>query len=144
MRVDGRWGCLEVRFGRQVPHYSPGAYLRGMLMECQEISRGCGEGNGGLIRLSSYLWVAHCSPIEATEVTTALELKTIPTMVKMDGPVSMMGEHEAVRDYRGIFEGGIEGVEFYLGDQGMIGGYSAGEQRFRLFWWPEIRKDNNG
>lgn len=93
---------------------------------------------------SSYLWVARCSPAEATKLSSALELKPIPTMVKMDGPVSMMVEHEAVREYRGIFEGGVEGVEFYMGNQGMIGGYSAVEQRFRLYWWPAIRRDNSG
>lgn len=93
---------------------------------------------------TSYLWVARCSPAEAKKLSSALGLKSIPTMVKMDGPVSIMTEHGAVRDYRGIFESGIEGVEFYLGDQGMIGGYSVGEQRFRLYWWPAIRRDNKG
>jgi hypothetical protein len=93
---------------------------------------------------TSYLWVARCSPAEASTLSSTLGLKSIPTMVKMDGPVSMVVEHKAVRDYRGIFEGEIEGVEFYLGDQGMIGGYSAGEQRFRLYWWPALRRNNNG
>lgn len=87
---------------------------------------------------SSYLWVARCSHAEAMKLSSALGLKPIPTMVKLDGPASMMVEHEAVRDYRGIFEDEIEGVEFYLGDQGMIGGYSAGEQKFRLYWWPPV------
>lgn len=93
---------------------------------------------------SSYLWVVRCSPADAMKLSSALGLKPIPIMVKMDGPVSMMVEHETVRDYRGIFGGGIEGVEFYLGDQGMIGGYSAGEQRFRLYWWPALTHNNNG
>jgi hypothetical protein len=93
---------------------------------------------------SSYLWVARCSPSEATKFASALGLRPIPAMVKTDGPVSMMVEHEAVLDYRGIFEGGIDGVEFYVDDRGMIGGYSASESRFRLYWWPAMRRNNKG
>lgn len=93
---------------------------------------------------TSYLWVARCSPAEATNLSAALGLKSIPTMVKMDGPGSLMVEHEAVRTYRRIFEDGDEGIDFYVGDQGMIGGYFSGDQRFSLYWWPEIKRDNNG
>jgi hypothetical protein len=98
---------------------------------------------------TSYLWVARCSADDATTLASALGLRPISAMVwkeiaRPDGTFSTMVEHEAVQDYRGIFGEGIEGVEFYLGDQGMIGGYSSNEQRFRLYWWPALRRNNSG
>jgi hypothetical protein len=93
---------------------------------------------------TSYLWVARCSPDEATELSNALGLKSIPATDRLDGPVSMMVEHQAVQEWSVIFEENIEGVDFYLGDQGMIGGYSSGEQRFRIYWWPALQRNNQG
>ncbi len=85
---------------------------------------------------TSYLWVARCSPDDATQLAIALGLERIPTMVRMDAKFPMSVEHQAVRDYQGIFEGDIEGIEFFADHRGMIGGFSPSEQRFRLYWWP--------
>jgi hypothetical protein len=63
-------------------------------------------------------------------------------MVQMDPKFSVMVEHQAVREYKGIFERDIEGVEFYVDHRGMLGGFSPSEQRFRLFWWPAAIRDN--
>lgn len=94
---------------------------------------------------SAYRWVAHCSPDEAIRLVDALELKSVPSKVKMDGPVEFMVEHQVVRDYQGVFDSGIEGVDFYTDERGMIGGYFSDESRFRLYWWPAaFSKDNNG
>lgn len=93
---------------------------------------------------TSYMWVARCSPAEATELTNALRLKPISTMVKEDGPIPMLVEHQVVSEYRSKFGGGIAGIEFYMDDLGMIGGYSARERIFRLYWWPAVREEGNG
>lgn len=91
---------------------------------------------------TAYRWVARCSPEEAIRLVAALELRSVPPKVRMDGPVEFMVEHQVVRDYRGVFDGGIEGVDFYTDERGMIGGYSSKENRFRLYWWPAAFSNN--
>jgi hypothetical protein len=90
---------------------------------------------------TSYSWTAQCSPDEATQLANALGLKPISPATKVDAPVSVVVENQSVQEWRHIYEMDSEGVDFYLGDQGMIGGYSSNEQRFRLYWWPEIQRD---
>jgi hypothetical protein len=90
---------------------------------------------------TAYLWVAQCSPKQATELINALGMGRIPTMTKFEHHDTIMVEHQAVGDYRGMFGNEIEGVEFYMDRQGMIGGYSAGECRFRLYWWPAALRE---
>lgn len=94
---------------------------------------------------TAYRWIAHCSPAEAARLSEALGLKSVATKVKIEGPVEFMVEHQVVRDYQGVFDSGIEGVDFYTDERGMIGGYSSNENRFRLYWWPAaLRKNKNG
>jgi hypothetical protein len=93
---------------------------------------------------TSYLWIARCSPDEATELSDALGLNSISATERLDGPVPIMVEHQAVQEWRVIFQEDIDGVDFYLGDRGMIGGYSSGEQRFRIYWWPALQRNNQG
>lgn len=94
---------------------------------------------------TAYRWTALCSPAEAAELVGTLGLKTVPAKVKTEGPISFTLEHQVVREYQDIFESGIEGVDFYEDGRGMIGGYSAQECRFRLYWWPAaFRKNTNG
>lgn len=94
---------------------------------------------------TAYQWIAHCSPAEAAGLSEALGLKSVPLKVKMDGPVDFMIEHDVVRYYQAVFDSGIEGVDFYTDERGMIGGYSSDENRFRLYWWPAaFSKNKNG
>lgn len=118
-RVTGRAGTPNVRF--------------------EEFSIGHSFSDG-----SAYRWIAKCSPAQAVELAHTLGLKSVPAKVKIDGPILFMEQHQVVRDYKGVFESGIEGVDFYTDDRGMIGGYSADESRFRLYWWPAaFRKHDN-
>ncbi len=94
---------------------------------------------------SAYRWIALCSPAEASRLIDTLGLKAVPARVTIDGPILFMEEHQVVRDYRDIFKTGIENVDFYMDERGMIGGYSAEESRFRLYWSPPaFRKAKNG
>ena len=87
---------------------------------------------------TSYAWVARCSPKEAITLSKALGLKPIEATQMHDGPVPIRSEHPNVSQWRGAFDRETDGVDFYLGDRGMIGGYSADDQRYRLYWWPEL------
>lgn len=94
---------------------------------------------------TSYLWVARCSPEEADALVAALGLESIPTEVPFDPESSMMTKHRAVVQYEGVFEGGIDGMRFFIDPRGMVGAFSPHEQRFRLFWWPAaIAEKSNG
>lgn len=94
---------------------------------------------------TAYRWVAQCSPAEAIRLSEALGLKSVPTKVKMDGPVEFMMKHPVVNDYQGVFDSGIEGIDFYTDERGMIGGFSSTENRFRLYWCPAaFSKNKNG
>lgn len=88
-----------------------------------------------------YRWVVRCSPAEATELAAALGLKPIPPLVMTDEPYPMLVQHESVRDVCGIFQCGPESMEFYESHRGLMGGYSPGERRFRLFYWSAIRRN---
>lgn len=90
---------------------------------------------------TSYLWVALCSPDQATRFAESLHLGRIPTWQEMDEKFPVRIVHPAVNDYKGIFDGDIYTIEFYLGDKGMIGGYSPMEKKFRLYWWPSVNRE---
>lgn len=90
---------------------------------------------------SSYLWVALCSPEEATGLAKAISLERIQTWQEMDAEFPIRIEHPAVNDYQGVFKGDIDTVEFYADDKGMIGGYAPSERKFRLYWWPALQRE---
>ncbi|MBK1884602.1 hypothetical protein JIN85_19455 [Luteolibacter pohnpeiensis] len=93
---------------------------------------------------TSYMWIARCSPIKANRLSKAIGMKPISPADHPDEPTTQDPEHQAMQAWQMIFHQDIEGMNFYLGDQGMIGGYSSEEQRFYLFWWPSIHRDNPG
>lgn len=90
---------------------------------------------------SSYLWVAICSPEEATGLAKAIGLERIQTWREMDARFPIRIEHRAVGDYQDIFKGDIDTVEFYADGKGMIGGYAPSERKFRLYWWPALQRE---
>ncbi len=85
---------------------------------------------------TSYRWIARCSVDEAMALANALGLDAIPASRERAGAVSAKSKHPAVEDWRQVFDVDFDGLSFYVGDRGMIGGYSPREQRFRLYWWP--------
>lgn len=89
----------------------------------------------------SYLWVAICSPEEATGLAKAIGSERIQTWQEMDAEFPIRIEHPAVNDYQSIFKGDIDSVEFYADDKGMIGGYAPSERKFRLYWWPALQRE---
>lgn len=130
---------------RTVVSSTPAARLAGVTgstlipdLNFEQFAQGHTYGDG-----TSYRWIIRCAPDEAKRLVDAAGLKAISSTVGTKGSKGMLEEHPAVRDYRAIFETKVDGVEVYADGRGMIGGYSAGEGRFRLFWWPEMIRGND-
>ena len=93
---------------------------------------------------TAYLWVIQCDPDEASMLATKLNLKPILPPTSLDMMSSMNTDQLNIKDWCDRFEMKSDGIEFYYGHEGMIAGYSRQEQRFRIYWWPEVRRDKNG
>lgn len=87
---------------------------------------------------TSYAWIALCSPTQAAALSNALGMKPVVVTLTPEGKIQTTVENLPFLDLCHACEIEADGYEFYMGDLGVVGGYSHDEKKFCIYWWPSV------